>query len=174
MPWTAPPQLSSPEPNDDGADERSLLIAELDHQRATLLFKCAGLTGERLARQPVEPSTLSLLGLIRHLSDVERTWFRIRFAGQELPDLYFTEDDPDRDFNDLDPEHAEADFARYQAELGPVRAAIEGRGLEETFISATRGVLSLRWLLLHMISEYARHNGHADLLRERIDGATGE
>jgi hypothetical protein len=172
VPWTAPYVLESSEPGP--GDERSTLVGQLDHHRATLLIKCAGLTGEQLALQSVEPSGLSLLGLVRHLTDVERVWFRNRFAGEDVTDIYFAEGNPDSDFNDLDPDRAQDDWARHCAEVDLARAAIEGRGLEETFVSSTRGVLSLRWVLLHMIAEYARHNGHADLLRERIDGATGE
>lgn len=150
-----------------------MLINTLEKQRALLLHKCEGLTGEQLATQAAEPSTLSLLGLLRHLTDVERSWFRTRLVGEDLVPVYFTEDRPNRDFDDGTPEGAEDDFGRYLEEVELVRAVIDSHDLDDSFYSARRHTeLTLRWIVLHMIAEYAQHNGHADLLRERIDGTT--
>jgi uncharacterized damage-inducible protein DinB len=173
MSWTAPAVervRPSPVP-----DERALLVDSLDHQRATFLSKCAGLTGEQLATLSVEPSTMSLLGLLRHLADAERWWFRTHVSGEEVPDLYVTDAWPDADFDDLDPARAAEDYATYLTEVELCRAAVAELPLDHVFPSPTgKRDTSLRWALQHMVIEYARHNGHADLLRQRIDGSTGE
>ncbi len=149
--------------------------AYLDQGRHTLLAKCAGLSADDVRRRPIPPSSLSLLGLVRHLADVERVWFRRRVAGQQIDDLFFTEEEPDRDFDGAATADAAADFATYRHEVELARAAAATRSLDDTFFHAAREKeLSVRWVYLHMIEEYARHNGHADLLRECIDGATGE
>jgi hypothetical protein len=172
MTWTAPAIERTNAPHTAG--ERAMLDAWLEFHRATLLGKCAGLTGAQLVVRAVEPSTLNLLGLVRHLADVERWWFRVNFAGQDLPMRYSSDDDPEADFEGGTAEGAEADFAAYAEECALARAAAAGHDLDETFSNRRRGTLSLRWVYLHMIEEYARHNGHADLLRERLDGATGD
>ena len=152
-----------------------MLEAWLDYHRATLQLKCAGLNGDQLARRAVEPSNLSLLGLVRHMAEVERSWFRRRFAGQDLDMLYCGPDREDGDFDDVDPATAEQDFTTYGREVDAAREVAERRSLDETFLHRRDKVeMDLRWVYVHMIEEYARHNGHADLLRERIDGATGE
>ena len=149
-----------------------MLEAHLADQRATLRAICAGLDGERLARRSTPPSTLSLLGIVRHLAKVERVWFRQRVAGEAVEPLYAADLGKDADFNDTDPSTAESDFARYDEEIRRADAAAAGVSLDDTF--ELRGeTWSLRMVYLHMIAEYARHNGHADLLRERIDGLTG-
>jgi uncharacterized damage-inducible protein DinB len=173
MTWTAP-QITRVEPPDTG-DDRTQLEAWLDYHRQTLLMKCAGLTPEQLKLRSVEPSDLSLLGLVRHMAEVERAWFRLRFAGEQLDLLYCSDSNPDGDFDDVDAADAESDFAVFTAEVELARAAAKGRALEATFVNSRRHVdMDLRWVYLHMIEEYARHNGHADLLRERIDGVTGD
>ena len=150
-----------------------MLQAFLDWHRATLLYKCAGLTGEELARRPISPSGLSLLGLIRHLTKVERAWFRRRFAGEPV-DLPFA-GGPEAEFGGTDPARAAADYARLTEEFKLADAAVANASLDDTFTHEKTGeVMSLRLIYLHMIEEYARHAGHADLLREQIDGATGE
>ena len=175
MTWTAPQQPVRTDPPPLG-DERTLLEHYLDYHRQTLLLKCAGLTPEQLASRAVEPSTMSLLGLVRHLAEVERSWFRRRLAGEKIDFLYVhVETNPDGEFNDVNPAHAERDFDTYHREVAAARAAAAGRSLDDTFVHSYLEVeMNLRWVYLHMIEEYARHNGHADLLRERIDGATGE
>ncbi len=157
-----------------------MLEGALDHQRQTLMVKCAGLTADQLKSRSTEPSTMSLLGLVRHLAGVERWWFRRNFAGEQLDDLYCSEDNPDGEFDDVQTADAEADFATWAMEVELARRVAAGRSLEETFLRAPHVLidrppaeLSLRWVYINMIEEYARHNGHADLLRERIDGATG-
>jgi uncharacterized damage-inducible protein DinB len=141
--------------------------------RATLLQKCAGLTGDQLARRSVAPSTLSLLGLVRHVTDAERIWFRRRLRGERVDFEYKRPDRPDTAFDDVDPTEAERDYAALIEELASARRATADLPLDATFVSERFGEMSLRWLYHHMISEYARHNGHADLLRQRIDGVTG-
>jgi len=172
MIWTAPaisridpPQL---------ADERTTVDSWLDYHRATLLMKCAGLTGEQLARRATPPSSMSLLGLLRHLSDVERSWFLLRLHGQPWQPQHWTDEHPDGDFDLVDPAGAEADHHDYLAALADVRPVAARYELADTFEHPRHGTMSVRWLYLHLIEEYARHNGHADLLREAIDGATGE
>ena len=173
MTWTAP-QIDRHDPP-TVAGERQSLETWLDYHRETLLFKCQGLTGEQLARRAVEPSSLSLLGLVRHMAEVERAWFRRRFAGQaDLGQLYCSEQFPDGDFDLAEPGGAEADFATFTAECELARAAATGRSLDDIFVVPGRKTFDLRWIYVHMIEEYARHNGHADLLRERIDGVTGD
>ncbi len=172
MTWTAPAVERTDPPY--VADERAMLETWLDYHRETLLWKCAGLTGEQLARRSVEPSGLSLLGLVRHMAEVERWWFRRNFAGEPISDLYCTDASPDGDFDDTGPDGAEQDFAAFVAECDAARKAVVGRSLDDTFVHPRRqATMSLRWVYVHMIEEYARHNGHADLLRERVDGVTG-
>jgi uncharacterized damage-inducible protein DinB len=157
------------------ADERTLLDGFLDYHRATLLWKCAELSDDDLRRRAVEPSTMSLLGLVRHLTDVEQGWFVHGFGGEERPPSYFSDESPDADFDDLDSVPVKEVFATYEAAIARCKAVVAGASLDAEFASRRTGtVFSLRWLYLHMIEEYARHNGHADLMRERIDGATGE
>jgi uncharacterized damage-inducible protein DinB len=151
--------------------ERPLLQAFLDWHRATLLYKCAGLTGEQLAERVVPPSGLSLLGLVRHMTKVERTWFRQRFAGEPVDSPFGA--DKSADFERTDPARAAADYARLTEEFKLADAAVANASLDDEF-THNGEVMSLRLIYLHMIEEYARHVGHADLLRERIDGATGE
>ncbi|MGW0433983.1 DinB family protein [Micromonospora sp. NPDC003197] len=176
MTWTAPEVNRATEPY--LGDERTMLEGWLEFHRQTLLLKCAGLTAEQLKIASVEPSGMTLLGLVRHLAEVERWWFRRCFAGQQLDDLYCSPTNVDGDFDDVAEADAEADFAAFHAELDACRAAVVGRGLDETLLrrrpDGTSNEMSLRWVYIHMIEEYARHNGHADLIRERIDGVTGD
>ncbi|MFE6738074.1 DinB family protein [Streptomyces tubercidicus] len=171
MTWTAPTVERRELPTVAG--EREMLQGWLDFHRDTLLAKCTGLTGDQLTQASGAPSTLTLLGLVRHMTDVERIWFRKRFLGEQIGDHYFTEENPDADFDALDPAAAEADFAALRAEIAACDKAVADRGLDETFSPRPERTLNLRWIYVHMIEEYARHNGHADLLRERIDGVTG-
>jgi uncharacterized damage-inducible protein DinB len=153
-------------------DERTMLDAWLDYHRATLLMKCAGLSDEQLKVRSAEPSTLSLLGLVRHLTDVERGWFRRGVGGEQGPEvqpIYCSDERPEGDFEDLDDLSPAAVFAAYREEVERCRVAAADVPLDQVV-----GSQSVRWIYLHMIEEYARHNGHADLLRERIDGATGD
>jgi hypothetical protein len=128
-------------------------------------------SGGQLARRAVPPSNLSLLGLVRHVADVERTWFRRRFRGEIIGSLYASADYPDAAFDTLDPARAADDIVALVAEWEACRSAVAAARLDDTFISERWGPMSLRWVYLHLIREYALHNGHADLLREYIDGA---
>jgi uncharacterized damage-inducible protein DinB len=153
-------------------DERTLLDAWLDYHRATLLMKCAGLRDDQLRLRSAEPSTLSLLGLVRHMTDVERGWFRRGVGdetGPQVGPIYYSDERPEGDFDDVDDADPAAVFAAYVEEVERCRAAAAGVPLD-----TLRDEYSVRWIYLHMIEEYARHNGHADLLRERIDGTTGD
>lgn len=158
-------------------DERATLVGFLRWQRGTLELKCSGLDAADLARQAVEPSSLSLLGLLRHMADVERSWFRRRMAGQDTPYLYRTEDDRDADFNGAvaDPDVVAQAWDRWRAEVAFAEEFVaRAPSLDVVGRDPWHGEVSLRWVLIHMVEEYARHNGHADLLRERIDGAVGQ
>ncbi|MDQ6710026.1 MAG: DinB family protein [Candidatus Dormibacteraeota bacterium] len=155
------------------ADERTTLLQFLEWQRATLARKCEGLTDDQLRVKSAEPSTLSLLGLVRHLAEVERGWFRRTLASEDVSDQFITDADPDGDFNDLDSAPVEAVFAAWRAECERARQIVATRQLDDTGRQRSGKAVSMRWILVHMIEEYSRHNGHADLLRERIDGATG-
>jgi uncharacterized damage-inducible protein DinB len=165
-----------PEPPLRGG-ERETLLGFLRWQRATFELKCAGLEAEALARRAVEPSTLSLLGLLRHLADVERAWSRRILAGQDGPPIYRTPTDRDAAFTGAVADDAVVADAwhqwRREAEFTD-RFAGQAPHLDVVGHEEWRGPVSLRWVLVHLVEEYARHNGHADLLRERIDGTVGE
>jgi uncharacterized damage-inducible protein DinB len=171
MTWTAP-DVTRPG-GSTAAPEPELLHGLLDWHRATLLHKCAGLTGEQLAATPIAESNLSLLGLIRHLSKVERIWFRERFAQQAVPRLYSTPQRPDADYEDVDRDQAEAAYAVLLAEQQAARTIAAGVSLDDSVPDADGDAISLRFIHIHMIGEYARHNGHADFLRQCVDGVTG-
>jgi hypothetical protein len=168
--WTVPAIERQAEPLVAG--ERAMLEGFLEWNRCSLLLKCAGLTGEQLALQSIPPSTLSLLGLIRHVTDVERNWFRRRFLGKDLPRLYGRADRPDAGFEELDPSQAPEAVNALVREWDLIREEISGFALDDTFVSERWGEMSLRWIYHHMTGEYAQHLGHADLLRESIDGKT--
>jgi uncharacterized damage-inducible protein DinB len=159
------------------ADEKRALEEWVDFHRATLLMKCEGLSSEQLKARSVEPSGLSLLGLVRHMSDVERGWFRRHAAREDVAFHYSYEENPDADLLDVDAADASEDIAHFVAECQRSREATAELSLDE--VVPSRGhhperTRNVRWIYLHMIEEYARHNGHADLLRERIDGVIGD
>jgi len=155
-------------------DEEATLRGLLEWERTTLLWKCRGLTADELILRPAPPSTLSLLGLIRHLADAERAWFRRYFRGEQIPEVYARPDAPDAAFNETDAGEAEADVGRLLDEWDAARSAVAGASLDDQFEHEQFGEMSLRWVYNHMIAEYARHIGHADLLRQLIDGGIGE
>ena len=153
--------------------EREMLESWLEYHRATLLWKCDGLDDAQLKVRSVEPSSMSLLGLVRHMAEVERNWFRRVLDQQDAPGIYYDDANPDGDFDDVDGADVTADLAQFEAEVEAARAIAAAHGLDDTGVR--RGApVSLRWIYVHMIEEYARHNGHADFLRERIDGAVGD
>ena len=154
-----------------------MLDGWLEYHRATLEHKCTGLSAAQLVERSVPPSSLSLLGLVRHMAEVERHWFRRCFAGEaEAAPIYYSDDDPDGDFDNVEESGVADAFASWHAECDQARV-IEAAAdsLDARSVGKIRGeVVTLRWILTHMIEEYARHNGHADFLRERIDGETGD
>jgi hypothetical protein len=173
------------DPRENGptwGDERTALVESLRGVRLTLEMKCSGLDAEALARRSVEPSTMSLLGLVRHLAEMERHAFRNVMAGQGAPRLFCSDTDRDGDFDGAvaDPQvvagawdawRAEVDFAERFVAGSP---SLDITGSNRSGIGQGKGPISLREVLLEMIHEYARHLGHADLLRERIDGRIGQ
>jgi hypothetical protein len=173
------------DPRENGptlGDERTALVECLRCVRLTLEMKCSGLDAEALARRSVEPSTMSLLGLVRHLAEMERHTFRNVMAGQDAPRLFCSDTDRDGDFDGAvaDPQvvagawdawRAEVDFAERFVAGSP---SLDITGNDRSGVFQGQGPISLREVLLEMIHEYARHLGHADLLRERIDGRIGQ
>jgi hypothetical protein len=177
---------SDDDPRENGptlGDERSTLVESLRRQRLTLEMKCAGLDAEAMARRSVPPSTMSLLGLVRHLAEGERATFRVMMAGQDAPRLYCSAADRDGDFNGAVPDprmvtqawdawRAEVDFATRFVAGAPSLDVTGDDPLNQH--GSGGGQMSLRETLVGMIEEYARHMGHVDLLRERIDGRLGQ
>jgi uncharacterized damage-inducible protein DinB len=157
----------------DYGDERMLVETLLDFHRGTLFWKVAGLTPQQLTARSGGASELTLLGIVRHLAEVERFWWRRVVTQTAERPLYETDDDPDADFHG-DAATADDDIATLRSEIEAGKAAVADMSLDEEFESNDGGPMSLRWVYLHMIQEYARHNGHVDLLRENIDGLTGE
>jgi uncharacterized damage-inducible protein DinB len=157
-------------------DERATLLDYLRSYRLTLEMKCDGLSAVQLATRSVPPSTLSLLGLVRHMAAVERNWFRRTMAGEDVPRLYRTPDDRDADFNGAfgDDAVVEEAWARWREEVAHAEAFVDAAESLDLVSLDPNTRINLREVLVHMIEEYARHCGHADLLRECIDGATGQ
>src|SRR3979411_1305553 len=183
--FTADGKPSDDDPRENGprlGDERTTLVEALRCQRLTLEMKCSDLDAEAMARRSVEPSTMSLLGIVRHLAEGERATFRVMMAGQDAPRHFCSDTDRDGDFDGAVPDprvvaeawdawRAEVDFAeRFVAESPSLDVA----GNNRSGVGQGQGPISLREVLLEMIHEYARHLGHADLLRERIDGRIGQ
>jgi hypothetical protein len=175
--WVDP--ADDPRPSDDSnmVDERTTLLEYLRGYRLTLEMKCAGLDPSQLARRSVPPSTMSLLGLVRHMAEVERGWFRRAMAREKAPHLYYSDENPEGDW-----EGAVADPAVVADAWTAWRNEVE---YAERYVDATPDLgtagrswdgspIQLRSVLVHMIEEYARHCGHADLLRERVDGRVGQ
>jgi hypothetical protein len=184
--FTADGKPSDDDPREHRArlgDERTTLVESLRCQRLTLEMKCAGLDADAMARRCVEPSTMSLLGLVRHLAEIERATFRKTMAGQDVPRLYCSDADRDGDFDGAvpDPQVVAEAWNAWRAEVGfAERFVADAPGLDITAYDPLNqhgsggGSISLREVLIGMIEEYARHMGHADLLRERIDGRVGQ
>ncbi|HEV2783212.1 MAG TPA: DinB family protein [Actinophytocola sp.] len=154
------------------ADEREMLISYLEYYRRTVELKCLGVPKERFSDRTMPPSTMTLHGLVRHLAGVEQWWFHHQFAREKVDFVWG--DDAEDDFDDLSGDAEEA-LATWRAMCERSREIVAGSRLDDTGVRERNGEpFSLRWVLLRMITEYARHCGHADLLREGIDGATGE
>ncbi|HET9729376.1 MAG TPA: DinB family protein [Acidimicrobiia bacterium] len=184
--FTADGKPSDDDPREHGprlGDERASLVEALRCERLTLEMKCAGLDAEQMARRAVEPSTMSLLGLVRHLAEMGRATFRVLMAGQHVPRLYCSETNRDGDFDDAapDPQMVAEAWDAWRAEVEfATRFVEEATSLDLTADDSSNqhgsggGEMSLREALIGMYGEYARHMGHADLLRERIDGRIGQ
>jgi hypothetical protein len=184
--FTADGRPSDDDPRENGprlGDERTTLVENLRCARLTLEMKCAGLGAEAMARRSVEPSTMSLLGLVRHLAEGERATFRVLMAGQDVPRLFCSETDRDGDFDGAVPDprvvaeawdawRAEVDFAERFVAEAPSLDMTGDDPLNQH--GSGGGLISLREVMIGTIGEYARHMGHADLLRERIDGRLGQ
>jgi uncharacterized damage-inducible protein DinB len=155
------------------ADERGTLTAFLDFHRATLALKCEGMTDDQLRARAVPPSDLSLLGIVRHMAEVERNWFRPLLGGEPLSLIYAADMDWDAAFRDVAGANANDAFEAWRAECDHARALVAGAPSLDVDGERRGERFSLRWVLTHMIEEYARHNGHADLIRQRLDGTTG-
>lgn len=160
-------------------DERATMLGFLRYQRETLARKCVNLDAAGMANRAAPPSPLTLLGLLRHLAEVERDWFRRIMAGEDAPAFYHDEQDIDGDFDNVAPDPALVDHAWrvWREEIAFADAFVErvtDLGEPSRSPHPRLGIVSLRWVLAHLLEEYARHNGHADLLRERIDGVVGE
>ncbi|MCU1677432.1 MAG: hypothetical protein JWM93_2190 [Frankiales bacterium] len=154
--------------------EREMLERWLEFHRVTLLLKCEGLDDEQRKRRPVPTSKLSLHGLVRHMAEVERNWFtRVLTSTPDMPPIWYDPAIDDSELVPLDDADWAADLATWHAECDNSRAEAAARSLDDA--GERHGQpCSLRWIYTHMIEEYARHNGHADLIRELIDGAVGD
>jgi uncharacterized damage-inducible protein DinB len=162
---------------DFAGDELTTLTGFLQWYRDTLKLKCDGLTPEQLAMRAVAPSTMSLLGLVRHMADVERGWFRRFMAGEDAPPIFWTKEHRDADWDGAVPTEecvAEA-WRHWEAEVANAKRFVEeAESLDLLSRDQRRGAGSLRRVVVHMIEEYARHIGHADIMREQIDGRVGQ
>jgi uncharacterized damage-inducible protein DinB len=156
------------------ADERATLTSFLDYHPATLALKCDGLTDNQLRERAVPPSSLSLLGLVRHMAEVERNWFRPVLGGEEMSGIFSPNLDWEASFRDVATADVAEAFQLWRAECEHARELVAAAPSLDVRGFRRSGFVSLRWVMTHMIEEYARHNGHADLLRERLDGSTGE
>ncbi|THA66642.1 DinB family protein [Streptomyces sp. A0958] len=157
------------------ADERTGLESWLDFYRTTVAVKCDGLTDEQVSRASVPPSSLTLMGLVQHLAEVERNWFRRVLTGEDVPSVHggpAGSEGHDGGFELAAGATFAGARAAWQEEIAVSRAVCAERALEDS-APFMGGEVNLRWIYHHMIGEYARHSGHADLLRERIDGSTG-
>ena len=184
--FTADGKPSDDDPRENGptlGDERTTLVESLRCQRLTLEMKCSGLDAGAMARRSVEPSTMSLLGLVRHLAEMKHAGFRVLMAGQAVPRLFCSDTDRDGDFDGAvpDPQVVAEAWDAWRAEVDfATRFVAEAPSLDITGDDPLNqhgsggGPMSLREVLVGMIEEYARHMGHADLLRERIDGRIGQ
>lgn len=149
-----------------------MLQGFLQHARDRIMAKCAGLSADQLAAQAAPPSALSLLGVIRHLTDVERHWVQRRFAGHDLPLWYGTSDRPEAAIERATAKHAQRDLRRLQNEWIASDSALSRLDLSAVFHSARWGEMTLRWGYLHLVREYSAHGGQADMLRKQVDGRT--
>jgi uncharacterized damage-inducible protein DinB len=175
--WVEPAEDPRTYGNPEG--EKATLREYLGNYRLTLEMKCGGLDADQLARRSVPPSSMSLLGLIRHLAQMENHWFqRVLQGRRDRPRLFKRDDDRDADFNEAvaDPAVVEEAFTVWKAEIAAADEWLEALAEDELGreVPFDDGTVSIRDVLVHVVEEYARHAGHADLLRECIDGRTGQ
>jgi uncharacterized damage-inducible protein DinB len=167
---TSVEHVKRPEVHFNGTEEE-VLWSMLEHYRATALDKCADLNDEQLRRQSVPPSSLSMIGIVRHLTDVERYWFQECFLGLDVDSRYSTDEDRDADFHATDSAPTDEVVAAFLSECEASRAVTRSHRLDESAQKLRRGIdVTLRFIGVHLVEEYARHCGHLDLLREAIDG----
>jgi uncharacterized damage-inducible protein DinB len=168
------PRFVRPKPLLSGG-ERDQLVSWLTFYRATLLKKCSGLTFENLCRRPVATTSMSLLGMVRHMTFVEQIWFDARFAGNDVTEYYKQPDNRDAEWTDLESATLDQVVADFEHACETSDELARGHNLDEPVRQpgANREPVDLRWIYIHMIEEYARHCGHADIIRELIDGTTG-
>jgi uncharacterized damage-inducible protein DinB len=155
------------------ADERTTLVEFIDYYRIVFARKCEGLTDEEARRATCPPSDLNVLGLARHMAEVERSWFR-RGLGEDAPLIFDYSADEDDDFHPGPDASLDAALARWQAEVDAGRANLARFDLDDMLVAGRDPRKSVRWVLVHLVEEYARHCGHLDLIREAIDGETGD
>lgn len=168
------PSPAAPSDPDLTGDERLLLTQFLEYQRIVLWRKVGELDDDGLRRM-MTPSGLTLLGILKHLAYVERWWFRIAFAGEEGIDPPWSDDDPDADFRVEPDDTPGAILALHEDEVSRARViTMEAPSFDDTATDPRAKGRSMRWIMIHMIEEYARHLGHADIMREAIDGRTGD
>jgi hypothetical protein len=158
-------------PEPPNGSEREIVLGWLAFHRDALNAKCAGLTPQQLVIASAPPSDLTLLGLVRHLTEMERAYLNQPLRGLAVELLYCTDAEPDGDIGSVRAETAEADLARWHEECALSDELIAGFALDDV---RPNGKSTVRWLVQKVVGEYARHNGHADLIREAIDGQTGE
>jgi len=168
------PRFQRPKPHLSG-DEREQLESWLAFYRATLLKKCSGLSFEDLCRRPVATSSMSLLGILRHMTFVEQIWLDARFAGNDVTEYYRRPDEREAEWTELDSATLDQVVTNFEHACETSNELARGHDLGELVRrpGGDREPVDLRWIYIHLIEEYARHCGHADLIRELIDGTTG-
>ena len=173
----AEPTTPLPDIDVGQADERTTLTGFLDYHRAVLARKAEGLTDDEARARPCPPSDMSMMGLIRHMADVERSWAKRFFRGGPSEPIFYghahPDGDPDGEFHPPEGATMAEAFDAYWAQIADADAIYAAAPLERSCPVGDE-VLSLRWIYVHLIEEYARHCGHADLVREAIDGRTGD
>ena len=165
------PEPGRPTPPPKTGDERTMLTTFLDYQRAVFLRKVSGLDEDGL-RRVMTPSGLTLLGMLKHLAYVERGWFQVTFAGREVP-FAWSEEDRDADWRPQPHERPAGLLSFYEGEVAESRRIVDAASLDDVAADPRAEGVTMRWIMFHMLEEYARHLGHADLMREGIDGKTG-
>lgn len=173
---SGPATPAPPDPAVD-TDERTTLLAFLDYYRAVFGRKADGLTDDQARRPTCPPSEMTVMGLVRHMAEVERGWFRRSLAAEDAPAIYYSDapgGDPDGDFHPAPDDTLDEARLAWHDEVDRARTIMSGASLDETFAHRRLGAPTVRWLLVHMIEEYARHVGHLDLITEALDGRTGD